>query len=116
MKEKFVLFYPWLFGLLSGFVYVLAYSHSWNAKDFTTFLLVIAAAIAWSSLIFIKGGCKNGYLKAYIISSLVFSALYIEVIRFTPVDPVMHRMAWGLIVMAMILLNILLNILKKSKS
>jgi hypothetical protein len=116
MKAKLFLFYPWLFGLLAVFTYFLAYSHSWGSNDATTMFLVFSAAITWSSLIFIKAGRKHLLLKIYIISSLIFSAIYIEFIRITPVDPALHRIAWGLIVLALFLLNILLNLFYRSKT
>lgn len=105
MKVKPIFLYPWLFSAVSSLVYILAFRSSWKSEDFTTLMLVICTALGWASIIFIKRGEQHFLLKVYILLSIGFPILYIEILKITAIDPLWHRITFGLVLLIMVFLH-----------
>lgn len=113
MKVKPVFLYPWLFTMLAGLVYFLAFRTSWTPEDYTTLILVICTAFGWSSLIFIRRGESHFVLKTYIIISIGFPLLYMEILEFTVIDPLGHRITFGLMLLGLVFLHYFISLMKR---
>jgi hypothetical protein len=116
MKSKPVFLYPWIFSALAGTVYFLAYRTGWNSLDTTTLMLVICTAFGWSSLIFIRRGAENILLKVYIFISVVFPPIYMEILKWTAVDPLWHRITFGLMILATLFLNYFISMTSRKRT
>jgi hypothetical protein len=113
MKRRLVLIYPWLFSALAALVYFMAFRKSWNPGDYTTLMLVICTAFGWSSLIFIKRGKRHRLLKVYILISIGIPLINIEILKISTIDPVWHRITFGLMILAMLFLNYFISMTRR---
>jgi hypothetical protein len=113
MKVKSIFLYPWLFTILAGLVYFLAFRSAWMPEDYTTMMLVICTAFGWSSIIFIKQGESHPLLKVYIILSIGFPLLFLEIFDLTAVDPIIHRITFGLMLLGMVFLHFFISMIRR---
>lgn len=113
MKVKTVLLHPWLFAALAGLVYFLAFRVFWRPEDYTTMMMVICTGFGWSSIIFIKRGESHLLLKVYIIVSIGVPILYMEILGLTAVDPLGHRITFGLMLLGMVFLHYFISLMKR---
>ena len=94
-------------------LYFLAFRASWRPEDYTTMMLLICTAFGWSSIIFIKRGESHLLLKAYLIVSIGFPLLYMEILVLTAVDPLGHRITFGLMLLGMVFLHYFISLMKR---
>jgi hypothetical protein len=117
MKKRAALFYPLIFAVFNSAVYTMAFISSWKSEDYTTLMLVFCASLGWGGLIFIKRGMKVRILYGYIIIALFVPPIYMELLHVSRVDPLWHRITFGLMVLAMLVMNLLISMyLKETKA
>lgn len=116
MRDQPVYYYPLFFALFSSAIYVAVFVFSWTSEDYTTLMLVFCAGLGWGALIFMKRGKKHFLLNVYMILSILFPLLYIELLHFSKVDPLWHRITFGLMILATLVMNFLISLFLKKKN
>jgi hypothetical protein len=115
MRNRCVFLYPLIFAFSSAIIYVLVFMSSWTSDDYTTLMLVFCAALGWGALIFIKRGNKQWLLTGYVVTSIIVPLVYMELLDISRVDPVWHRITFGLMILAMLVMNFLISMYLKIK-
>jgi len=109
MKQKLIYLIPLFFALFSGIVYVLIYFSSWTTEDFTTVLLVFFAAFGSSAMIVFRKITSRFFSVFIFFITICVPILYIEILKFSPVNPLWHRILMGLIILAYLMLKLFIS-------
>lgn len=115
MKKKPIFLCPLVFAFFCALVYTVVFLYSWTAEDYTTLMLVFCAGLGWGGLIYIKRGFRHWLLYGYVLVSLMIPPVYMELLGISRVDPFWHRLTFGLMILAMLVMNLLISMYLKEK-
>lgn len=103
MRQKLKPFFPMFFALFSSLLYVLVYFSSWESEDYTTVLLVFFAAFGSSAIIVFRKVESTFFSLLLFVITICFPIVYLEVLKFSPVSPLWHRILMGLMILGYVM-------------
>jgi hypothetical protein len=109
MRQKLKYFFPLFFAVFSSLLYILIYFSSWEAEDYTTVLLVFFAAFGSSAIIVFRNINNRFFSLLLFFITVCLPIIYIEILKFSPIDPLWHRILIGLIILAFVILKLFIS-------
>lgn len=106
MRQKIKYLFPLFFAVITSLFYILIYFSTWDAVDYTTLVLLFFAAFGSSAIIVFRKKTSR-FLNFFIFfTAICLPIVYIEILKFSPVDPLWHRVLMGLITLGLVMLKL----------